>query len=85
LILKNKRYTLAVKYIQQGESLKDTIQFLIYTMHYRDGESTFQTHILVKYSKGKYNHKRVKYFAYAVYYMGVTVQKTFKEYRKVLA
>jgi len=29
LILKNKRYTLAVKYIQQGESLKDTIDFLI--------------------------------------------------------
>jgi len=53
-----------------------------YKMHCRDGESAFQTHILVKYSKGKYNHKRVKYFAYAVCNMGVTVQKNFKEYRK---
>jgi len=29
LILRNKRYTLSVKYIQQGESLKDTINFPI--------------------------------------------------------
>ncbi|MEG3224174.1 MAG: hypothetical protein BME94_01285 [Methanobacteriales archaeon Met13] len=29
LILRNKRYTLAVKYIRQGESLEDTIDFLL--------------------------------------------------------
>jgi len=29
LILRNKRYTLAVKYIKKGETLKDTIDFLI--------------------------------------------------------
>ena len=29
LILRNKRYTLAVKYIQKGETLKDTVDFLI--------------------------------------------------------
>jgi putative transposase len=29
LILKNKRYTLAVKYIRKGETLKDTVNFLI--------------------------------------------------------
>jgi len=29
LILRNKRYTLAVKYIRQGETLKDTINFLL--------------------------------------------------------
>ena len=29
LILRNKRYTLAVKYIRKGETLKDTIDFLI--------------------------------------------------------
>jgi len=34
LILKNKRYTLAVKYIQQGESLKDTIDFFIKEVEY---------------------------------------------------
>lgn len=29
IVLKNKRYTLAVKYVHDGESLKDTIDFLI--------------------------------------------------------
>jgi putative transposase len=29
LILNNKRYTLALKYVQKGETLKDTIDFLI--------------------------------------------------------
>lgn len=29
LILSNKRYTLALKYIRQGETLKDTIDFLL--------------------------------------------------------
>ena len=29
LILRNKRYTLAVKYIRKGETLKDTLDFLI--------------------------------------------------------
>jgi putative transposase len=29
LILNNKRYTLAVKYIQKGDALKDTVDFLI--------------------------------------------------------
>jgi len=142
LILKNKRYTLAVKYIQQGESLTDTIDFLIkeveqtgfkikeiyldrefftvevinylpkgkyllpccvlrgrcgsirnlfvgrkscsteYTMHYMGGEAAFQTHILVKYYRWKYNREGVKYFAYAVYDMDTPVKRMFKEYRK---
>ncbi|KZX14417.1 ISH3 family transposase [Methanobrevibacter curvatus] len=29
MILRNKRYTLALKYIQKGETLKDTVDFLI--------------------------------------------------------
>jgi putative transposase len=29
LILRNKRYTLAVKYVRKGETLKDTVDFLI--------------------------------------------------------
>ena len=29
LILNNKRYTLALKYVRKGETLKDTIDFLI--------------------------------------------------------
>ena len=29
IVLRNKRYTLAVKYIRKGETLKDTINFLI--------------------------------------------------------
>jgi len=29
IILRNKRYTLAVKYIKKGETLKDTVDFLI--------------------------------------------------------
>jgi len=53
-----------------------------YTMHSMDGEAAFQTHILVKYYRGKYNREGVKYFTYAVYDIGVTVYKTFKEYWK---
>ena len=143
VILNNKRYTLAVKYIRKGESLTDTIDFLLeeveqagfkikglyldrqfftvevinylhekqlpfimpcvprgrsggirnlfvgrksysaqYTMHSKDGEATFQTNIVVKYSKGKYKRKGVKYFAYAVYDMDIPVKRMFKEYRK---
>ena len=29
LILNNKRYTLALKYVKKGETLKDTVNFLI--------------------------------------------------------
>ena len=29
LILNNKRYTLALKYVKKGETLKDTVDFLI--------------------------------------------------------
>ena len=143
LILSNKRYTLALKYIRQGETLKDTIDFLLeevesigfkikglyldrefftvdvinylqerntpfiipcvkrgrsggirnlfvgrksysteYTMRSGDGEATFTTHIMVKYSKDKYKSKGIKYFPYAVHGMDVPVKKTFKEYRK---
>jgi putative transposase len=143
LILSNKRYTLALKYIRQGETLKDTIDFLLeevesigfkikglyldrefftvdvinylqerntpfiipcvkrgrsggirnlfvgrksysteYTMRSGDGEATFTTHIMVKYSKDKYKSKGIKYFPYAVHGMDVPVKKTFIEYRK---
>jgi putative transposase len=51
-------------------------------MHSKDGEATFQTNIVVKYSKGKYNRKGVKYFAYAVHDMDIPVKRMFKEYRK---
>ena len=143
VILRNKRYTLAVKYIRKGESLTDVIGFLLeeveeagfkikglyldrqfftvdvinylqgreipfimpcvlrgrsggirnlfvgrksysthYTMHSKEGEATFQANIVVKYSKGKYKRKGVKYFAYAVHGMEIPVKRTFKEYRK---
>ena len=143
LILSNKRYTLALKYIRQGETLKDTIDFLLeevesigfkikglyldrefftvdvinylqerntpfiipcvkrgrsggirnlfvgrksysteYTMRSGDGEATFTTHIMVKYSKDKYKSKGIKYFPYAVHGMDLPISKTFKEYRK---
>jgi hypothetical protein len=47
-----------------------------------DGEATFTTHIMVKYSKDKYKTKGAKYFAYAVYGMNIPISRTFKEYRK---
>jgi putative transposase len=143
LILNNKRYTLAVKYIRKGETLKDTIDFLIneiesigfrikglyldkefftveminylihrktpfiipcvkrgpsggirklfngkksysteYTMHSKENQATFQVNVVVKYSKGKYKRNGLKYFAYAIYNMDISVKNTFKEYRK---
>ena len=142
-ILRNKRYTLAVKYIRKGETLKDAIDFLTkeirtagfkikalyldkefftvevinylkkqktpfiipcvkrgpsggirnllkgrksysteYTMHSKENEATFQVNVLVKYSKGKYKEKGIKYFAYAVHNMPMPLKNTFKEYRK---
>jgi len=47
-----------------------------------DGEATFTTHIMVKYSKDKYKSKGIKYFPYATYGMDLPISKTFKEYRK---
>ena len=143
VILNNKRYTLAVKYMRKGESLKDAIDFLLeeveeagfevkvlyldrqfftvevinylqgeeipfimpcvlrgrsggirelfvgresystqYTMRSKEGEATFQVNIAVKYSKGKYKRKGVKYFAYAAHSMDIPVQRIFNEYRK---
>jgi len=51
-------------------------------MHSMGGESAFQTHIVVKYYRGEYNHEGVNYFAYAVYDMDIPVKRMFKEYRK---
>jgi putative transposase len=143
LILRNKRYTLAVKYIRKGDTLKETVSFLIneiktigfrikelyldrefftveminyltnrkipfiipcvkrgpsggirklfkgkksystkYTMKSKEHEATFQVNIVVKYSKGKYKHEGVEYFAYAVYNIDLPVKNTFKKYRK---
>ena len=47
-------------------------------MHSKDGKATFQTNIVVKYSKGRYNRKGVKYFAYDVYDMDMPARRTFK-------
>jgi len=33
-----------------------------YTMHSKDDKATFTTHVVVKYSKGKYKTKGMKYF-----------------------
>jgi len=143
MILRNKRYTLAVKYIRTKDALNDTVDFLIneiqnigfeikglyldrefytvdvinylinreiphiipcvkrgasggirkllkgresystiYTMRSKENEATFQVNVLVKYSKGKYKEKGIKYFAYAVYNMDIPIKNTFKEYRK---
>lgn len=53
-----------------------------YTMHSKDDEANFTAHVVVKYSKGKYKTKGIKYFGYAVYGMDIPACKTFKEYRK---
>jgi putative transposase len=143
VILRNKRYTLAVKYVKKGEKLTDVIDFLLaeaagaglkvrslfldrefytidvinhlrekdisfiipcvrrgrsggirklfvgkksystkYTMKSGGKQATFQTHVVVKYSRGKYKGKGTRYFAYAVYGMDIPVHKTFHEYRK---
>ncbi|MFQ5816265.1 MAG: ISH3 family transposase [Candidatus Hydrothermarchaeaceae archaeon] len=143
VILRNKRYTLAVKYVRKGEGLTSVIDFLLgevagaglkvqgllldkefctvpvinhlrerdipfiipcvlrgrsggirklftsrksyateYTMKSKDDQATFQVHVLVKYSKGKYKRKGARHFAYAVYGVDIPVHKTFHEYRK---
>jgi putative transposase len=143
VILRNKRYTLAVKYVRKGERLTDVIDFLLdeaagaglkvqslfldkefytipvinhlkgkdipfiipcvprgrsggirklfvgkksystkYTMKSKDDQATFRVNVVVKYSKGKYKRKGMRYFAYAVYGMDIPVHKTFHEYRK---
>ncbi|MEE8402090.1 MAG: ISH3 family transposase [Candidatus Hydrothermarchaeaceae archaeon] len=143
VILRNKRYTLAVKYVRKGEKLTDVIDFLLeeakdmglriqclfldrefynidvinhlkdeevpfivpcvrrgrsggirklfvgkksysteYTMRSGGKEATFPAHVVVKYSKGKYKRRGAKYFAYAVYGMDISVNRTFNEYRK---
>lgn len=143
VILKNKRYTLAIKYVRKNESLKDAIDFLTkevknsglkikglyldrefftvevmnylqkrkipfiipcvlrgrsggirnlligrksysthYTMRSKNDEVIFQANIVVKYSKGKYKRKGVKYFAYAIYSMEIPIENIFNEYRK---
>ena len=143
VILNNKCYTLAVKYIKKGDTLKDTVDFLLqevqsndfkikrayldkefytvevinylmyneigfiipcvnrgssggirkllygrksysteYTMCSKESEATFQVNIVVKYSKGKFNKKGIRYFAYAVYNVDISVRSTFNEYRK---
>lgn len=53
-----------------------------YTMHSKNGEATFQVNVVVKYSKGKYKTKGIKYFAYATHGTNIPISKTFKEYRK---
>jgi putative transposase len=53
-----------------------------YTMHSKKNKTTFQVNIVVKYSKGKYKQKGLKYFAYAVHKMNLPIKNTFKEYRK---
>lgn len=143
VILRNKRYTLAVKYVRKDEKLTDVIDFLLamsagmglkvkgifldrgfynidvinhlqekdipfiipcvrrgrsggirklfvgkksyctgYTMKSEGKEATFQVHVVVKYSKGRYKRKGARYFAYAVYGMDIPVSKTFNEYRR---
>lgn len=143
VIQRNKRYTIAVKYIRKGEGLTDVIDFLLdevarmglrvkglyldrefhtidvinhlqerdipflmpcvargrsggirklfigrksyittYTMCSRGKEATFQTHVVVKYSKGRYKRSGARYFAYAVHGMDLSVHRTFNEYRK---
>jgi hypothetical protein len=143
VIQRNKRYTLAVKYVRKGELLTDVIDFLLdeaadmglrvkalfldrefytidvinhlqemevpfimpcvkrgrsggirnlfvsrkshtttYTLRSGEKQATFQTHVVVKYSKGKYKRKGARHFAYAVYGMDVPVHRTFQEYRK---
>lgn len=143
VILRNKRYTLAVKYVRKEEELTSVIDFLLeqiasaglrvrcllldrefyngpvinhlqekdipfiipcvlkgrsggirklftgrksysteYTMKSKDGQATFKVNVVVKYSKGRYRRKGMRYFAYAVYGMDIPVQKTFQEYRK---
>jgi len=47
-----------------------------------DSEATFQTNIVVKYYRGKYNRKGSKYFAYAVYNIDIPVKRMIKEHRK---
>jgi len=47
-----------------------------------DGEAVFQTHILVKYHRWKYNREGVKYFGYSVYDTDIPVKRMFKEYWK---
>jgi putative transposase len=51
-------------------------------MNSKKDKATFQVNIVVKYSKGKYKDKGIKYFAYAVYNMNIALKNTFKEYRK---
>ncbi len=143
VILRNKRYTLAVKYVRKGEKLTDVVDFLLaeaagaglkvrglfldrefytidvinhlqgddipfiipcvrkgrsggirklfvgkksyrteYTMKSGRKQATFQTHVVVKYSRGRYGRKGTRYFAYAVYGMDIPVSKTFHTYRK---
>lgn len=143
VILRNKRYTLAVKYVKKGEKLTDVIDFLLaeaagmslrvkclfldrgfynidvinhltdedipfiipcvrrgrsggirnlffgnksycteYTLRSGGKEATFQLHVVIKYSKGRYKRQGAKYFAYAVYGMDMPVNRTFNEYRK---
>ena len=48
-------------------------------------QATFQAHVVVRYSKGKYRSNGRRYFAYAVYGMDgmdMPVSKTIREYRK---
>jgi putative transposase len=143
VILRNKRYTLAVNYVRKGERLTSVIDFLLdevsgadlkvqslfldkefytvpvinhlkgkgipfiipcvprgksggirklftgrksysteYTMKSKNDQATFNVNVVVKYSKGKYKRKGMRYFAYAVYGMDIPVDKTFHEYRK---
>jgi len=54
----------------------------MYTMSSGGKQASFQTHVVVKYSKGKYMRIGARRFAYAVYAVDLPVHRTFHEYRK---
>ncbi len=54
----------------------------MYTMSSGGKQASFQTHVVVKYSKGKYRRIGARRFAYAVYAVDLPVHRTFHEYRK---
>ena len=47
-----------------------------------DDQASFQVNVVVKYSRGRYRRRGLRYFAYAVYGMDIPVHKTFQEYRR---
>jgi len=56
-----------------------------YTMHSMDGEADFQSHILRKYYRMKYNREGVKYLSYADMAWIFQLRECLKSIGRVLA